>query len=302
MSEVKLSSTGQGADAASLFKQFLITDEELELVRKIGEKIKPDLPAIIEEFYVWLRAQPFFESFFPNEKQVEEVKLLQIEYWRQFFDVKIDEEYVETRRLIGKVHARIELPLDTYMAGMNVSFSVVMDVLSASGKPSLQQQRTIAAVSKLMHLDTMITADTYAQLTSEKMLEQSKSLIEMSTPVTSIWDGILMLPLVGVIDSGRALDITARVLEEIASSQATCFILDISGVAVIDTAVANYLIRITKATRLMGCEAIISGLSPAIAQTITNLGIDVGDVQTTGNLRDALRLAFIKTGLTVSGS
>ena len=82
MSEVKLSSTGQGADAASLFKQFLITDEELKLVRKIGEKIKPDLPTIIEEFYVWLRAQPYFESFFPNEKRVEEVKLLQIEYWR----------------------------------------------------------------------------------------------------------------------------------------------------------------------------------------------------------------------------
>ena len=103
-------------------------------------------------------------------------------------------------------------------------------------------------------------------------------------------------------DSGRALDITTRVLEEIARSQARCFILDISGVAVIDTAVANYLIMITKATRLMGCEAMISGLSPSIAQTIANLGIDVGDVQTTGNLRDALRSAFVKTGLTVSAS
>ncbi len=148
----------------------------------------------------------------------------------------------------------------------------------------------------------MITADTYSQLTNEKMLDQSKSLIEMSTPVTSIWDGILMLPLVGIIDSKRALDITARVLEEIANSQATCFILDISGVAVIDTAVANYLIKITKATSLMGCESLISGLSPAIAQTIVELGIDVGKVQTTGNLRDALRLAFNNVGISVSTS
>ena len=70
----------------------------------------------------------------------------------------------------------------------------------------------------------------------------------------------------------------------------------------IDTAVANYLIKITKATRLMGCESLISGLSPAIAQTIVGLGIDVGTVQTTGNLRDALKLAFVSVGLTVSGA
>ena len=78
--------------------------------------------------------------------------------------------------------------------------------------------------------------------------------------------------------------------------------LDISGVAIIDTAVANYLIKITKATRLMVCKSLISGLSPAIAQTIADLGIDVGDVQTTGQLSDALRLAFDNVGITVSNS
>ena len=302
MSEVKISSTGQGADAAALLKQFRLAESDLELVRKIGKKVESELPIVIETFYVWLRVQPYFGFFFPNEKKVDEVKAEQLAIWRQFFIAKVDDEYVESRRAIGTVHARIELPLETYMTGMNIFFEAIVDAVSASGKPSAQQQRTIAAVSKLIHLDTMVTADTYAHLTNEKMLEQSKSLIEMSTPVTAIWDGILMLPLVGVIDSGRALDITTRVLEEIARSQATCFILDISGVAVIDTAVANYLIKITKATRLMGCESMISGLSPSIAQTVANLGIDVGDVQTTGNLRDALKLAFIKTGLTVSAS
>jgi len=208
--------------------------------------------------------------------------------------------YIESRRHIGRVHAHVELPMNIYLAAMNTNLENCVNVLLASGKPSQQSQRTILAVSKLMHLDTTITVNTYAQLTNDKMLEQSKSLVEMSTPVTSIWDGVLMLPLVGIIDSRRAMDITARVLEEIAKTQATCFILDISGVAVIDTAVANYLIKITKATRLMGCETIISGLSPAIAQTIVNLGIDVGSVQTTGNLRDALRQAFVNVGLSVS--
>ena len=302
MSEVAISLTGQGKDAAFLLDQFRITDVDLELVRKFGETIKPNLHAYVDEFYVWLRVQPYFESFFPNEQRVKKTQKLQIEYWREFFDANVDDEYIESRRYIGKVHARIELPLDVYLAGMNVSFENCLDVMSASGKPSQQSQRTILAISKLMHMDGMITANTYSQLINEKILEQSQSLIEMSTPVTSIWDGILMLPLVGIIDSKRAMDITARVLEEIASSQATCFILDISGVAVIDTAVANYLIKITKATRLMGCESLISGLSPAIAQTIVDLGIDVGNVQTTGNLRDALRLAFNNVGISVSTS
>ncbi len=302
MAEMVHTSSGQAADAASLLNQFRITDADLELVRAFGEKFKPDVDAYVDEFYDWLRAQPYFASFFADERLVEKTKALQADYFREFFDANIDDAYVEARRHVGSVHARVELPLDVYMAGMNVSFENCVNRLSAGGKPSQQSQRTILAIAKLMNLDAMITADTYSQLTNEKMLEQSKSLIEMSTPVTAIWEGILMLPLVGIIDSKRALDITARVLEEIASSQATCFILDISGVAVIDTAVANYLIKITKATRLMGCETMISGLSPAIAQTIVELGIDVGRVQTTGNLRDALRLAFDNVGLTVSRS
>ena len=302
MSEIILSSSDQDRDATSLLNQFRITDADLELVHKFGKKIKPKLKAYVDEFYEWLTPQPYFSSFFHDEQQVEKVKSLQVKYWSEFFDAKVDDDYVESRRAIGRVHAQIDLPLDIYMTAMNISFENCIDILLDSGKPSEQSQHTLLAISKCMHMDQMITADTYSTLTGEKLLEQSKSLIEMSTPVTAIWDGILMLPLVGIIDSKRALDITGRVLEEIANSQATCFILDISGVAVIDTAVANYLIKITKATRLMGCESMISGLSPSIAQTIVDLGIDVGNIQTTGNLRDALKLAFDNLGLTVSKS
>ena len=91
--------------------------------------------------------------------------------------------------------------------------------------------------------------------------------MEMSTPVAEIWDDILMLPLVGIIDSKRAQDIMTAVLSRIAETHSRTLILDISGVAVVDTAVANHLIKITKATRLMGCACTISGISPAIAQT-----------------------------------
>jgi rsbT co-antagonist protein RsbR len=122
----------------------------------------------------------------------------------------------------------------------------------------------------------------------------------MSTPVTQIWDNILLLPVVGIVDSKRALDIRNAVLSAIARTRARIFILDISGVAVVDTAVANHLIKIAKATRLMGCESTLSGISPAIAETMIELGIDVGTLKTTATMMDALDSAFQRLGLRIT--
>lgn len=132
---------------------------------------------------------------------------------------------------------------------------------------------------------------------AERMREElDRTLQEMSTPVTPIWDEILLLPLVGVVDSSRADDVMRKVLTRITETRSKVFILDISGVPTVDEAAANQLIRITKATRLMGCETIISGLSPSIANTIVNLGIVVGEVRTTANLRDAFRISLQQVG------
>jgi rsbT co-antagonist protein RsbR len=105
------------------------------------------------------------------------------------------------------------------------------------------------------------------------------------------------LPIVGIVDSKRAQEIMNAALTKISQTQSRAFIMDISGVAVVDTAVANYLIKVTKATRLMGCECTISGLSPAIAQTIVELGITVRKVKTTATMQDALVDAFQRLGL-----
>ncbi len=139
--------------------------------------------------------------------------------------------------------------------------------------------------------------ETFSRMTNEKIADQNRAMMEMSTPVTTIWQGILLLPLVGIIDSRRAQDLMTAMLAKIAETRSKIFILDISGVAVVDTAVANHLIKITKATRLMGCECTLSGISPAIAQTVVELGIDVGEVRTTATLRDALEDAFRRTGV-----
>lgn len=122
--------------------------------------------------------------------------------------------------------------------------------------------------------------------------EMDRTLQEMSTPVTPIWDQVLLLPLVGIIDSQRTSDVMRKTLMRIRETGSKMFILDISGVPTVDTAVANQFIKITKATKLMGCETVISGVSPAIAHTVVELGVDVGDVKTTATLRDAFEVAL----------
>lgn len=124
---------------------------------------------------------------------------------------------------------------------------------------------------------------------TEEVVRRSLALLEMSTPVTKIWEGLLFAPIVGIVDSRRSVDIMSKALSSIADTHASTLLLDISGVAVVDTAVANHLIKIAKATTLMGCRTIISGISPAIAQTIADLGIELGAIQTTSTIEAALR-------------
>lgn len=128
-------------------------------------------------------------------------------------------------------------------------------------------------------------------------LELDRTLQEMSTPVTPIWDEILLLPLVGIVDSTRTDDVMRKTLECISQTGSKMFILDISGVPTVDTAVANQLIKITKATRIMGCETFVSGVSSSIAHTIVELGVEVSELRTTATLRDAFSTCLSEMGV-----
>jgi methyl-accepting chemotaxis protein len=136
----------------------------------------------------------------------------------------------------------------------------------------------------------------FASDITEEVERRSMALLEMSTPVTKIWDGVLFAPIVGIVDSRRSVDIMNKALSSIADSRAHTLMLDIGGVGVVDTAVANHLIKIAKAAVLMGCRTIISGISPAIAQTIAELGIDLGSIQTTSTIEAALRESITGKG------
>jgi rsbT co-antagonist protein RsbR len=274
--------------AQELMAMYCISEEDLERVRRFGEQAIVQMATILDEFYAWLGELPDFEEFFSDQESLDRVRKLQHQYWVDFMEGKVDDAYVQKRQMLGEVHARIGLPLNTYLAGMSVFQDVFTRVVMEGDFKAEEKIPMVMSVAKLLNLDTAIVVDTINRLVEETITAQSRSLMEMSTPVTEIWSKLLFLPIVGIIDTRRSRDIMNATLAKIAETQAKIAILDISGVGVVDTAVANHLIKITRATRLMGCETTISGVSPAIATTIVELGIDVGEVQTTATMRDAL--------------
>lgn len=212
-------------------------------------------------------------------------------------EANIDDDYLQDRRRVGSVHAKIGLPVLFYMGGVSIVYDELISLRHIIDEDQSVDAKLSRCMTDLLHLDAALICQAFVDKRDELLNEQSKAVLAMSTPVTEIWDGILLLPIVGLVDSKRSEDIMNAVLSSIKSSKAKEFILDISGVGVVDTAVANYLINISKATALMGCRSTISGISPAISKTIIQLGIDIGNVNTTSTMMDALSSAFEHRGL-----
>lgn len=136
-----------------------------------------------------------------------------------------------------------------------------------------------------------IVALAFVEEREMKITEQQQAMLSLSTPVLQIRDQILVLPLIGTIDSARAAQIVEQLLNSIVDTQASVVILDITGVPVIDTAVANHLIKTIQAARMLGAKTIITGISPVNAQTLVTLGVDLSMMTTIGSLRSGVKLA-----------
>src|SRR5205085_11002460 len=134
----------------------------------------------------------------------------------------------------------------------------------------------------------------------ELIARQEQEMLELSTPVVKLWDGVLALPMIGTLDSARTQVVMENLLQRIVDTGSTIAILDITGVPTVDTLVAQHLLKTVAAARLMGADCIISGIRPQIAQTIVHLGVDLNSVTTKSTLADAFAVALKRSGLTVT--
>ena len=143
------------------------------------------------------------------------------------------------------------------------------------------------------------TFEAYSAAREQIITDQSTSMMELSTPVVRLWDGIIAVPLVGTLDSARTQLVMEKLLETLVATGAAHAVIDITGVPTVDTEVAQHLLKTVSAARLLGAECTISGIRPQVAQTIVSLGIEFGDIATKATLADALALALKHAGLKV---
>jgi len=145
----------------------------------------------------------------------------------------------------------------------------------------------------------LLTTEAYQKSREQVISRQQRELMELSTPVVALWDGILALPLIGTLDSGRTQVVMESLLEKIVETGAAIAIIDITGVPTVDTLVAQHLMKTVAAARLMGADCIISGIRPQIAQTIVHLGVDLSAVTTKASLADAFAIALKRANLRI---
>jgi rsbT co-antagonist protein RsbR len=165
--------------------------------------------------------------------------------------------------------------------------------LGANAEAIADETWTATAVLDRLGLYTM---EVYQKAREAVIARQQEEMLELSTPVVKLWDGVLALPMIGTLDSNRTQVVMETLLQHIVTTGSQIAIIDITGVPTVDTLVAQHLLKTVAAAKLMGADCIISGIRPQIAQTIVHLGIDLGDVSTKATLADALKEALRRVG------
>ncbi|WP_431945999.1 STAS domain-containing protein [Micromonospora marina] len=157
--------------------------------------------------------------------------------------------------------------------------------------------RDFVSFSALVDQMGLFTFETFVRARESLIADQAEQLLELSTPVVKLWEGVVAVPLVGTLDSARAQVVMERLLQTLVDTGSPYAIIDITGVPAVDTQVAQHILKTVVAARLMGADCIISGIRPQIAQTIVALGIEFGDIATKASLADALRHVLRLTGV-----
>lgn len=213
-------------------------------------------------------------------------------------------EWDEMRRFLEKLsHTRVLQGYDSQQTATFI-FSIkrpLMGVLQreyAGDAAAFAEQ--LWALSELIDALGLHTVRTFQASREAVIRRQQDELLELSTPVVKLWDGVLALPMIGTLDSQRTQVVMESLLQRIVDTGSEVAIIDITGVPTVDTLVAQHLLKTVTAIRLMGADCIISGVRPQIAQTIVHLGLDLQGIVTKANLADALALALRRSGLSVT--
>lgn len=286
----------------SIRKDFLeFTDDDVAVLESIRDLADQYATPVIEDFYRHLMSFDVGKQFFKDRTLLERVKNAQKEYFRDLTRGDYGRPYVENRLNIGDIHERIGLPIKSYL-GMYAYYirNVASRLFTAFKNDPGRTQQILNSLVKLIFFDMGLAIDTYVFQRERTISLQQQAILELSTPVLQVREGLLILPIVGAVDSKRALQFTEQLLRAIRANRAKVVVIDVTGVPSVDSRVAGHLVQTIEAARLMGATGILTGLAPEIAQTLVTIGVDLGLVRTVGDLQGGLEEAERMLGYQVT--
>jgi rsbT co-antagonist protein RsbR len=212
--------------------------------------------------------------------------------------------WADTRQLLddlssSRAHQGFS-PFETAMFVFSLKEVLFDSLRRLLGKDAAAVTNELRETGALLDRLGLYTAEAYQRSREKVIVRQQQELLELSTPVVTLWEGVLALPVIGTLDSERTQVVMENLLQRIVESGASIAIIDITGVPTVDTLTAQHLLKTVAAARLMGADCIISGIRPQIAQTIVHLGVDLGTVVTKATLADAFSVALRRLGLGVA--
>jgi rsbT co-antagonist protein RsbR len=281
---------------------FELTDDELQRLAGLRSFAEKYTDTIVEDFYKLLLSHTETKKFFPDEATVRRVKRTQREYFLGLFSGKCDLAYVEDRLRVGIAHERIGLSTKWYLGAYRKYIQLISEHLFEELREPAKVRQAIATIQKIVSFDIALACDTYLAAKIDTIERHQAAIRELSTPVIRVHERILLLPLVGTIDSHRANQVMDSVLLKVSEAQAKCIIIDIAGVPVVDTKVADSLVKTTAAVRLLGAQTILTGITAQVARTIIQLGVDISTMHTLSRLAEGIELALSLVGKSIQSA
>src|SRR5215468_124870 len=276
---------------------FELTDDDFRRLTELKSFADRWTNDITEGLYELITTQPESKAFFPDQATLNRVKRLQNSYFLGLFSGNYDLNYVRDRLRVGTAHERIGMPPKLYLGAYRRYLALIHAKLLDHFKGNeAAATKALSSIRKIIFFDMALAIDTYIAAYLETMTRHQAAIRELSTPVIKVHDRILLLPIVGTVDTQRAHQIMETVLVEVVEQQAKVMILDIAGVPVVDTKVADHILKTTAAVQLLGAQTILTGISASVARTVVQLGVEITRMHTRSKLSEGIELALAIIG------
>jgi rsbT co-antagonist protein RsbR len=265
--------------------------EDFVRIRGCGENILPHIDELVETFFFFLTNFEGSKVLLSHRETLDEAKRIKAEHLRAMVSGNYEHHYLDQVIRLATTFGNAGLAPQLYLGGSHQLMRAIDLLVKEQVKDHEQAIATFLSFKKLAFFDMSIVVDVLIGMREQLIARQREAIMELSTPILQLRDRLLILPIIGVLDSVRAKQITNTLLLAIRDKRAKVVVIDITGVPAVDSKVANHLIMTVAAARLMGARVVVTGLTSDVAQALVGLGVDLSSLNTVGDLQGGIEEA-----------